>query len=333
MVAEACEVLDAAHVGVGAPVGGLRGLEVRALHVVGGRVLVDLLLRHDAGGAERGVAVVGRARELELRLGLRDPRLGLLRRRAGLAELLVDVGEVELDEDLALLHLGADVDVPLADVAVRARVDGPSPGEAARCRAATAARSLVARLRHARPARAALDRRPVCSSLASAARCAGARDDRRRRRSAADDDARRPPDVTTSARFGRAGAARGRRPPPRRDRRRVRADRTVRMQIRVMSAALLRARYDARRLLPPRAVDDRDEEERRRTSPRASPPMTARPSGAFCSPPSPSPSDMGSMPRIIASAVISTGRRRVMPASERGAARVVARPCADRWRT
>jgi hypothetical protein len=38
-----------------------------------------------------------------------------------------------------------------------------------------------------------------------------------------------------------------------------------------------------------------------------SPPITARPSGAFCSPPSPRPSDIGSMPMIIASAVIMTG--------------------------
>ena len=43
--------------------------------------------------------------------------------------------------------------------------------------------------------------------------------------------------------------------------------------------------------------------------------MTTRPSGAFCSPPSPSPSDIGSMPRIIASAVMITGRRRVRPAA------------------
>ena len=48
---------------------------------------------------------------------------------------------------------------------------------------------------------------------------------------------------------------------------------------------------------------------------RSSPPMTARPSGAFCSPPSPSPSDIGSMPMIIASAVMMTGRRRVIPAA------------------
>src|SRR5262245_61431700 len=45
------------------------------------------------------------------------------------------------------------------------------------------------------------------------------------------------------------------------------------------------------------------------------PPMTARPSGAFCSPPSPSPSAIGTMPMIIASAVIRTGRNRVKPAS------------------
>ena len=45
------------------------------------------------------------------------------------------------------------------------------------------------------------------------------------------------------------------------------------------------------------------------------PPITARPSGAFCSPPSPRPSAIGTMPMIIASAVISTGRKRVKPAS------------------
>ena len=43
--------------------------------------------------------------------------------------------------------------------------------------------------------------------------------------------------------------------------------------------------------------------------------MTARPSGAFCSPPSPSPSAIGTMPMIMASAVIKTGRRRMWPAA------------------
>ena len=47
--------------------------------------------------------------------------------------------------------------------------------------------------------------------------------------------------------------------------------------------------------------------------------MTARPSGAFCSPPSPSPSAIGAMPMIIASAVISTGRKRTKPASSAAA--------------
>src|SRR5579864_5254969 len=42
-----------------------------------------------------------------------------------------------------------------------------------------------------------------------------------------------------------------------------------------------------------------------------SPPITARPSGAFCSPPSPKPSAIGTMPMIMANAVISTGRTRV----------------------
>src|SRR5262249_37470738 len=44
------------------------------------------------------------------------------------------------------------------------------------------------------------------------------------------------------------------------------------------------------------------------------PPIPARPSGAFCSAPSPIPSDIGIMPTIIASAVIITGRSRVIPA-------------------
>src|ERR1700730_3425001 len=52
------------------------------------------------------------------------------------------------------------------------------------------------------------------------------------------------------------------------------------------------------------------------------PPITARPSGAFCSPPSPKPSAIGSMPITIASAVIMTGRRRTNPCLERGLGRI-----------
>ncbi len=43
--------------------------------------------------------------------------------------------------------------------------------------------------------------------------------------------------------------------------------------------------------------------------------MTARPSGASCSPPSPNASAIGTIPTIMARAVISTGRNRVTPAS------------------
>ncbi len=43
--------------------------------------------------------------------------------------------------------------------------------------------------------------------------------------------------------------------------------------------------------------------------------MTARPSGAFCSEPEPSESAIGSIPRIIASAVMMIGRKRMRPAS------------------
>ena len=47
--------------------------------------------------------------------------------------------------------------------------------------------------------------------------------------------------------------------------------------------------------------------------------MTARPSGAFCSPPSPMPSAIGAMPMIMASAVMMTGRKRTNPASSAAA--------------
>ena len=60
------------------------------------------------------------------------------------------------------------------------------------------------------------------------------------------------------------------------------------------------------------------------------PPITARPSGAFCSPPSPSPSAMGDIPMIIASAVISTGRNLVVAAST--AATAALAPSASRSR-
>src|SRR6266702_1437366 len=41
------------------------------------------------------------------------------------------------------------------------------------------------------------------------------------------------------------------------------------------------------------------------------PPITARASGAFCSPPSPIPNAIGIMPMIMAKAVMMMGRRRV----------------------
>ena len=47
----------------------------------------------------------------------------------------------------------------------------------------------------------------------------------------------------------------------------------------------------------------------------ASPPMTARPSGATCWPPSPSASAIGTMPAIMAQLVIKIGRSRARPAS------------------
>ena len=61
--------------------------------------------------------------------------------------------------------------------------------------------------------------------------------------------------------------------------------------------------------------EDRRHENSVATVAKISPPMTARPSGAFCSPLSPSPRAMGIMPMIMAAAVMMTGRSRVKPAS------------------
>ncbi len=61
--------------------------------------------------------------------------------------------------------------------------------------------------------------------------------------------------------------------------------------------------------------------------PNKRPPITARPRGAFCSPPSPRPKAIGNMPITMASAVISTGRNRPRPASK--AARRGSVPCAS----
>ena len=52
-----------------------------------------------------------------------------------------------------------------------------------------------------------------------------------------------------------------------------------------------------------------------------SPPMTARPSGADCDPASPKPIAIGTMPKIMAAAVMRIARKRL-----------VAPTCAD-WRT
>ena len=52
----------------------------------------------------------------------------------------------------------------------------------------------------------------------------------------------------------------------------------------------------------------------------ASPPMTARPKGAFCWPDSPKASAMGSMPAIMAQVVMRMGRSR-LPAPSTAAVR------------
>src|SRR6266850_570980 len=69
-----------------------------------------------------------RLAEVGLRLGvagasLRERRAGLGQRGARLAELLVELGRVDLGQHLAGRDGSADIDVALADVAVGAGVD------------------------------------------------------------------------------------------------------------------------------------------------------------------------------------------------------------------
>ena len=118
------KVRKPSHVRERAPVRGFRRLNVRPLRVVSRLVLVDLLLRDDASRSERAVAVVVCASASSSCVrACRDSRLDLIGRGLALAKLFVDVGDIEIDERLPLLHMRADIDVPLADVPVRARVD------------------------------------------------------------------------------------------------------------------------------------------------------------------------------------------------------------------
>ena len=78
--------------------------------------VVGILLRHRVGLAEVGVPI-GR--------DLRQPRVGVRRREvgAGLLQLLLELGGVDLGEQLAGFHPGAQLDEPPLEVSAGPRVD------------------------------------------------------------------------------------------------------------------------------------------------------------------------------------------------------------------
>jgi hypothetical protein len=74
-------------------------------------------LRNGVLGQQRLPAVAGHAGKV--RIGLHALQLG-----TRLVQLLVDLGRFDLGQKVALVHVRADVEVPLLQVAVGARVDG-----------------------------------------------------------------------------------------------------------------------------------------------------------------------------------------------------------------
>ena len=85
----------------------------------GERALIDVL-RGDRIGAGERLPALGRDFR-ELRIGLSHVEV-----RARLHELLVEIGRVDLGEQLARLDLAADVVLPALQVAGHTRIDGGS---------------------------------------------------------------------------------------------------------------------------------------------------------------------------------------------------------------
>jgi hypothetical protein len=104
---EVAQLLQALHVGVGAGQVGLGLREAAA-------ALFQLLLRH-------GVALAQRLPALDRGLGQFQAGGGLVARGDGLRQLLVELGRLDLGQQLALLDAAADVLGPAAQVAAGAR--------------------------------------------------------------------------------------------------------------------------------------------------------------------------------------------------------------------
>jgi len=111
--------------------GGLRGGCRRCADVVGGLLVIQLLLRQDTLRNQLLGALQNNLRELQVGLGLHQSSHGGAARSlelvvavAVLAQLLVQIGRIDIDQGLAFLHAVADIDIDLGDVAFGAGIDG-----------------------------------------------------------------------------------------------------------------------------------------------------------------------------------------------------------------
>src|SRR5271169_59685 len=246
------------------------------LVIAGG--VVGILLGDGIGLQQIPVAVCGDPRQVQV--GFRGGQVG-----SQLPQGLIDFGGVDLRQQLAGFHAGADIHIPFLQVTVGAGVDG----------------SVDERLhvggehdlRRGRSARGMDDGHAGDRHLPGFPMQTGARLDARQDSS---------DDQSDYGQHGDDGD-------PIVMRRAARHLAVFRFCTHREASALAgRARRPCSKL------KNAGTKNRVATVAKTRPPMTARPSGAFCSPPSPMPSAIGTMPMIMASAVISTGRKRVKPA-------------------
>ena len=140
---------------------GARGIERRLLGIGIALLLVVRLLRDDRLPDERMITPRRHGRELGIRLRIGEVGLGL-------HELLIEIGRVDVREDVAALHLGADVLVPSGDVAAGARVNGRRGKRLNVARQHDVLRRGTSLRRHERDARHGLFLRPGAEFLLAA---------------------------------------------------------------------------------------------------------------------------------------------------------------------
>ncbi len=102
---------------------GLRNVDRGLPRLQGESIGVTLLRGHPAFIDQRAVAPPGHPCKLHIRLRLLHRCLELLQRRFRLGDLVVELRGDDLDQQLALLHVVADIDIALFDVAACASKD------------------------------------------------------------------------------------------------------------------------------------------------------------------------------------------------------------------